>query len=255
MAPPWSDVIRCSDATKEYWNQWELLELKDGVLYRRWVAGDGHPRWFQLIPPVAMRQELIRHAHTGYTGGHLGVRKTQNQVQRRAFWKGWIADVYRFCRRCPECCSYRRGGPPRQSALQDLTVGAPWERIGIDLTGRHPRSRRGNYYILTYVDHFTKFAEALPIPNKEAATVCTVLVEQVFPPFGTPIQILSDRGKEFDNTLMRGLCEGLGIDKMRTTPYKASTTTNQPAEPVSVTTLFPTPAPGQSASSVPHVRS
>ena len=33
------------------------------------------------------------------------------------------------------------------------------------------------------------------------------------------------------------------------------TTTNQPAEPVSVTMLFPTPAPGQSASSVPPVRS
>ena len=114
-------------------------------------------------------------------------------------------------------------GPPRQSALQDLTVGAPWERIGIDLTRRHPRSRRGNNYILTYVDHFTKFAEALPIPNKEAATVCTVLVEQVFPRFGTPIQILSDQGKEFDNRLMRGLCEVLGIVKIRTTPYKAST--------------------------------
>ena len=99
---------------------------------------------------------------------------------RRAFWKGWRADVHRFCRRFPECCSYRRGGPPRQSALQDLTVGAPRERIEIDLTGKYPRSLRGNYYILTYVDHFTKFAEALPIPNKGAATVCTALVEQVF---------------------------------------------------------------------------
>ena len=84
-------------------------------------------------------------------------------------------------------------------------------------------SRRGNYFIMMYVDHFTKFAEALPIPNKEAATVCTVLVEQVFPRFGTAIQILSDQGKEFDNRLMRGLCEVLGIDKIRTTPYKAST--------------------------------
>ena len=83
--------------------------------------------------------------------------------------------------------------------------------------------RRGNYYIVTYVDHFTKFAEALPIPNKEAATVCTVLVEQVLPRFGTAIQILSNQGKEFDNIFMRGLCEVLGIDKIRTTPSKAST--------------------------------
>ena len=76
---------------------------------------------------------------------------------------------------------------------------------------------------MTYVDNFTKFAAALPIPNKEAATVCTVLVEQVFPRFRTPIQILSDQGKEFDNRLKRGLCEVRGIDKIRTTPYKAST--------------------------------
>ena len=175
------------------------MELKDGFLYRRWFGGDGHPRWFQLIPHVELRQELIRHSHTDFTGGHLGVRKTQNQTQRRAFWKRWRADVYRFCRLCPECCSYRRGGPPRQSALHDLKVGAPWERIGMNLTGRHQRSRRGNYYILTYVDHCTKFAEALPIPNKKAATVCTILVEPVRPRFRTPIQILNDQGNEFDN--------------------------------------------------------
>ena len=104
-----------------------------------------------------------------------------------------------------------------------MSVGAPWERIGIDLTGIHPRSRRGNCYFLTYVDHFTKFAEAFPIPNKEAVTVARVLVEQVFPRFGIPIQILGDQGKEFDNNLLNGLCDVLGIDKIRTTPYKAST--------------------------------
>ena len=43
-----------------------------------------------------------------------------------------------------------------------------------------PRSWRGNYYILTYLDHFTKFAEAYPIPNKEAETICCVLVEESY---------------------------------------------------------------------------
>ena len=59
--------------------------------------------------------------------------------------------------------------------LQDMSVGVSWERIGIDLTGRHPRSRKGNYYLLTYIDYFTKFAEVFAIPNKEAETVCRVL--------------------------------------------------------------------------------
>ena len=78
----------------------------------------------------------------------------------------------------------------------------PWELIYLDICGS-----------------FSKFAEAFPIPNKKAVTVARVLVEQVFPRFGIPIQILSDQGKEFDNNLLKGLCDVLGIDKIRTKPY------------------------------------
>jgi transposase InsO family protein len=76
---------------------------------------------------------------------------------------------------------------------------------------------------LTCIDPFTKWAEAFPIRNKEAETVAKVLVEQVFCRFGVPIAMLSDQGKEVDGNLMREICRLLEIDKLRTTPYKAST--------------------------------
>ncbi len=38
---------------------------------------------------------------------------------------------------------------------------------------------RGNRYILTVVDYFTKWAEAFPLPTKEASGVVTVLFEVV----------------------------------------------------------------------------
>ena len=110
--------------------------------------------------------------------------------------------------------------------MQDMVVGAPWKRVGIDLTGRHPRSRRGNFYILTYVDHFTKFAEAYFVPTIEAETTCRVLVEEIIPRFGVPSQLLTDQGQVFDNIdnrLMKGLCEVYTIDKIRTSAYKTST--------------------------------
>ena len=80
-----------------------------------------------------------------------------------------------------------------------MTVGAPWERVGIDLTGKHPRSRRGDNYILTYIDYFTKWAEAFPIPNKEAPTVCRTLIKEVFPRYGVPLQVISDPYKASTN--------------------------------------------------------
>jgi hypothetical protein len=76
------------------------------------------------------------------TGGHLGVRKTQAQVQARGCWHGWRYEVKRYCQRCDECCGYHRGLPPREGRLQPLAAGAPMERIPIDLTGPHVRSRR-----------------------------------------------------------------------------------------------------------------
>ena len=96
------------------------------------------------------------------------------------------------------------------------------ERLGIDLTGPWPKANN-KVYILTCIDHFTKWADAIPIPNKEAATVAKALVTKIFTSVGTALQILSDRGKEIDNSLMISLCQLMGTDKIRTTSYKAST--------------------------------
>jgi len=37
------------------------------------------------------------------------------------------------------------------------------------------------------------------------------------------MQILSDRGAEFERNIFREMCEMLGVDKIRTTSYKPST--------------------------------
>jgi hypothetical protein len=84
----------------------------------------------------------MRQAHSGMCGGHLGLWRTMDQIQRRAFWVGWRRDVKRFCRNCPSCNGYFRGKLPRSAPLQPLLTGAPFERLHVDLTGPHPRSRR-----------------------------------------------------------------------------------------------------------------
>jgi transposase InsO family protein len=124
---------------------------------------------------------------------------------------------------CHVCNTYHRGKLPRTAPLQPIPVGAPFERLSIDLTGPHCRSDRGHVWILTCIDPFTKWVEAFPLRNKEAETVAKVLVEQVFTRFGIPIALLSDKGKEVDGNIMKAVCRMLDIDKLHTTAYKAST--------------------------------
>ena len=74
-------------------------------------------------------------------------------------------------------------------------------------------------YIVVIGDYFTKWTEALPIPNMEACTVAKVLVEKVLCRFGIPQVIHSDQGRQFESNLFQEMCKLLGIHKTRTTPY------------------------------------
>jgi transposase InsO family protein len=217
-APDLVNILYEDETVKTYWHQKDQLYVRDGVMHRR--TPDNME---QVLVPRASREEFLRLAHTGMTGGHLGVRRTRWQVRRRAYWVGWSRDVKRFCRCCPQCNRYHRGQPPRQGPLQPLPCGEPWERLGIDITGPHPRSRRGHIYILTVMDYFTKYVEAIPMANQEATSVAKALVENVIVRYGAPLQILTDQGTNFDGNLFRELCGLLGIDKVRTSSYRPST--------------------------------
>ena len=93
----------------------------------------------------------------------------------------------------------------------------------MDLSGPHIRSKRGNRFILVCIDSFSRFAEACAIPDKTAATVAQALVAQIFTRHGTPISLMSDLGREFQNAIMDEICRLLEVERLRTTAYKPST--------------------------------
>ena len=60
--------------------------------------------------------------------------------------------------------------------LHNVPVQSPWFHVAIDFIGPiSPRSQLGNQYILTLIDYFTKWAEAIALPNKEAQGVANSL--------------------------------------------------------------------------------
>jgi transposase InsO family protein len=223
VKPPWDEVSLKSEAVKSLWMQWSRLAMKSGILCRRFESADGSTIVWQVIVPASLRARYVRSMHEGITGGHLGRKKTEAQLALRAYWPGWKSEVSRVLRQCSPCAQYHRGSAPRHGKLKPLASGAPWERISLDVTGKHPKSKKGNEYILTAVDHFTKWAEAFTIRDHTAPTVARVLVTNIILKFGCPKQILTDRGPEFESELFRQLCSLLEVDKIRTTGYKPST--------------------------------
>ena len=204
--PLWDDIASFSEESKSLWQQWDRLKVFRNILVRRFETADGRLECLQTIMPAVRRLDFIRLVHEGPSGGHLGRRRTERQVQLRAYWPGWTTDVRTALRICAPCAKYHRGKAPRQAPLKPFVAGEPWEVVSVDITGPHPRSRRGYVFILTLVDHFTKWAEAMPIRNHTATTVARVLFDHVFSRFGMPVRCLTDQGAEFESALFTQLC-------------------------------------------------
>jgi transposase InsO family protein len=221
--PTWDNVAPLSEAAKILWRQWSRLMIKDGILVRRFQEASGKRGHLQAILPRVLRSEFIAAVHAGVAGGHFGRHRTELAVQARAYWPGWAGDVRRALKTCNACSRYLRGKPPRQVNLRPIVCGEPWELLSIDITGPHPTSRQGHNYILTLQDHFSKWAEAVPIRRHTAPIIARIIFEQVFMRFGAPRRILTDQGPEFESGLFSDLCNLMGVEKVRTTPYRPQT--------------------------------
>ena len=91
--------------------------------------------------------------------------------------------------------------------------------MAMDILGPLPETRKGNKYILVIGDYFTKWKEAFPMRDMEAATVANIFIQEFICRFGIPKQLHTDQGKNFTSTLVKELCKHVGITKTRTTPY------------------------------------
>ena len=88
--------------------------------------------------------------------------------------------------------------------------------VATDILRPLPESEAGNSYILVVGDYFTRRMEAYPIPNQEATTVATKLVDEFFCRFSIPEQLHLDQGRLFESEVIAAICDQLQIDKSRT---------------------------------------
>ncbi|KAK3743180.1 hypothetical protein RRG08_064036 [Elysia crispata] len=74
-------------------------------------------------------------------------------------------------------------------------------------------------YLFTIIDRFTRWPEAIPLPNAQASTCATALLHHWIARFGVPVDITSDRGSQFTSSLWTQLNWLLGVDTKLTTAY------------------------------------
>ena len=207
---------------RRYRQLWSQLELVDGVLHRCVDKGTPSQR-LVLIVPREMRAELLRLAHDVPSSGHMGINRCLERLQRQYYWPGMGAEVQLWIAECEKCNQRKTPCPSRKAPMQSIEVGQPMELWAMDVLGPLPMTARGNQYILVMSDHFTKWVEAVPMPNQRAETVAKAFVDEVVTRHGVPTKLLTDQGRNFEADLMKQVLSLLGVQKLRTSPYHPQT--------------------------------
>ncbi|KAA3679796.1 uncharacterized protein DEA37_0010614 [Paragonimus westermani] len=89
----------------------------------------------------------------------------------------------------------------------------------VDVMGSLPETRHGKRYILVMVDYFTKWAELVLLSAINAPSVTKAISSSWICNWGTPEQLHSERGTDFESPTMHELCELIRIGEKRTTSF------------------------------------
>lgn len=93
-----------------------------------------------------------------------------------------------------------------------------FDKVHLDLVGPLAPSR-GFVYLLTVIDRFTRWPEAIPLVDSTADTIARAFVAHWVSRFGVPSTITTDQGRQFESNLWRQLMGLLGSHRIRTTAY------------------------------------
>jgi hypothetical protein len=220
-----TDNVAITDAVRAESRNYRLF---NGVLYRQWDRTKVRPRLstqqYRVVIPLSLRYEVLRQYHDGVCGAHLGESKTYERIADNMFWPSMYRDIIRYVQSCPNCSARKTYFHHRQTPIRSLPYPSlPFEALGIDVLGPLPKTRRKNKYILVVTDYYTRWPMAFAMKNQRAATIATILIEQVFCQHGFPATLLSDRGTNFLSELVAAVLKVFHVKKLNTTAYHPQT--------------------------------
>ncbi|GBN37235.1 Retrovirus-related Pol polyprotein from transposon 412 [Araneus ventricosus] len=165
--------------------------------------------------PASFRKKVYQSLHNR---SHPGIHATKLLIGQRFVWPSMQKDVSNWtcsCLYCQRCKVIRN----TNSHLQSFRLpSARFDHVQLDLVGPLPPS--GNHeYLLTYIDRFTRWPEAVPISDISVETVAPAFISQWISRFGLSSNITTDQGQQFESNFFPLLCKLLGVRKIRTAPY------------------------------------
>ncbi|MCO5597446.1 hypothetical protein L7F22_051524 [Adiantum nelumboides] len=144
---------------------------------------------------------------------------TSRKILQAGFvWPSLQSDVHHWCNTCQEC---QKAGDRRLTyeTQTPIIYFGPFEKWGINAIGPLPMAQSGKQYIIVGVDYITRWAEAAATTRITAKEVAKFVSENICCRFGTPLDIIFDKGLGLREDWVGELMEQRGISRRHSSPY------------------------------------
>jgi transposase InsO family protein len=183
------------------------FQVDEEILYTRPTNKNGRRR---VLPKydTKLRELVLNRFHD--KSNHCEYHKTHSAIMEKHI--GITQEEVRaYVNKCSACAI--NTSIKEKTDMTPVVSTEPWAHLQIDLIDFHEfvDENDGYAWLLTCVCTFSKFLVAVPMKNKEAATVAKHLINDVFKIPGPPQILQSDNGKEFVAEVVKNVCNILNI--------------------------------------------
>jgi len=185
-------------------------------MYRRQKNGK-----HQLVVPRTLIQEVIKENHDPKYVTHPGMKRTYGLIALNYWWPYMRREIEDYIRKCDPCQRRKEGKIPIAPLAEVPSPKFPFEITAMDLTGPYVTTPRGNKYLLTFIDHFSQYVEAFPVPDQTAETCARIYATQIVTQHGTGSTLITDQGPAFMSSFFQGMQD---IRSSQTTHFQLSPT-------------------------------
>lgn len=166
------------------------------------------------LVPVCMQREVYSRFHDLH---HPSARATRRLISERFVFARVSSKVAAWSKHCLHCQQCKVARHQRTSLERPPLPSGRFESLHVDIVG--PLLEADGYrYVFTIVDRFTRYVEAVPMPDATATTCARPLLDWVAR-FGMCSTITSDRGRQFVSDLWAELWTLLGVHRTTTLAF------------------------------------
>ncbi len=170
---------------------------------------------YLLIVPNELRREALRHIPE--ESGHLGQHKSVFNAKEFFYFPNFGKDVREFAKACVTCQKLKTSSGLQQQWQELPPVDQSMERVCIGITETGSEAI-GQKYVLTVIDHFSRFVNLYPMAARTVESVISKL-DMVLEAYGAPRVLLADNAREFCSERLRTWCRENWARLFHSTPY------------------------------------